>query len=168
MMRLTEDEYEVIRPLLPVQRGNVRIANLDVINAVLYVAENGCKWRALPERFANWHTMYTQLAAVGGGGRAGSAVPSLAGTSPDSHSRRVRRLGHHQREGSPRRHGRANKNGPQAIGKSRGGWNTKIHLVAANDRIALTFALSPGQDTTPRRSQAADAAGSGGLTACRW
>jgi hypothetical protein len=24
------------------------------------------------------------------------------------------------------------KNGPQAIGKSSGGWNTKIHLVAAN------------------------------------
>jgi hypothetical protein len=35
MMRLTEDQYEVIRPLLPVQRENVRIANLDVINAVL-------------------------------------------------------------------------------------------------------------------------------------
>jgi transposase len=39
----------------------VRIANLDVINAVLYVAENGCKWRALPERFGNWHTIYTRL-----------------------------------------------------------------------------------------------------------
>ena len=61
MMRLTEEQYEVIRPLLPVQRGNVRIANLDVINAVLYVAENGCKWRALPERFGNWHTIYTRL-----------------------------------------------------------------------------------------------------------
>jgi transposase len=61
MMKLTEDQYEVIRPLMPVQRGNVRIANLDVINAVLYVAENGCKWRALPERFGNWHTIYTRL-----------------------------------------------------------------------------------------------------------
>jgi hypothetical protein len=36
------------------------------------------------------------------------------------------------------------KNGPQAIGKSRGGWNTKVHLVAANARTAITFALSPG------------------------
>ena len=36
------------------------------------------------------------------------------------------------------------KNGPQAIGKSRGGWNTKIHLVAADARTAITFALSPG------------------------
>ena len=31
------------------------------------------------------------------------------------------------------------------IGKSRGGWTTKIHMVAANARTAITFALSPGQ-----------------------
>ena len=39
----------------------MRIGNLDVLNAVLYVAENGCKWRALPARFGNWHTIYTRL-----------------------------------------------------------------------------------------------------------
>ena len=61
MMRLSEEQYEMIRALLPMQRGNVRVANLDVINAVLHVAENGCKWRALPERFGNWHTIYTRL-----------------------------------------------------------------------------------------------------------
>ncbi len=43
------------------------------------------------------------------------------------------------------------KNGPQAIGKSRGGWTTNIHLVAANARTAVTLALSPGQaHDTPR------------------
>ncbi|MDR2030750.1 MAG: transposase, partial [Azoarcus sp.] len=31
------------------------------------------------------------------------------------------------------------------MGKSRGGWNTKIHLVAADDRTAIAFSLSPGQ-----------------------
>ena len=61
MMRLTEEQYEMIRPLLPVQRDNVRLGNLDVINAVLYVTENGCKWRALPAQFGNWHTIYTRL-----------------------------------------------------------------------------------------------------------
>ncbi len=45
----------------------------------------------------------------------------------------------------PGRHRRVKKNGPQAIGKSRGGWTTKIHMVAANARTAITFALSPGQ-----------------------
>ena len=28
---------------------------------MLYVAENGCKWRALPREFGNWHTIYTRL-----------------------------------------------------------------------------------------------------------
>ena len=29
------------------------------------------------------------------------------------------------------------KSGRQSIGKPRGGWNTKIHLVSANDKLAL-------------------------------
>lgn len=61
MMELNEDQLEAIGTLLPVQRGNVRVSNLDVVNAVLYVAENGCKWRSLPPRFGNWHTIYTRL-----------------------------------------------------------------------------------------------------------
>ena len=28
---------------------------------MLFVAENGCTWRALPARFGNWHTIYTRL-----------------------------------------------------------------------------------------------------------
>src|SRR5579863_4655640 len=52
----------------------------------------------------------------------------------------------HFGEGSSRRNGSFKKNGPQAIGKSRGGWNAKIHMVAADDRTAIAFALSPGND----------------------
>src|SRR5215472_14685240 len=44
-----------------------------------------------------------------------------------------------------RRNGGSKKNGPQAIGKSRGGWNTKIHMVAADARTAIIFCLSPGE-----------------------
>lgn len=61
MNEITEKQYALIRTYLPVQRGNVRISNLTVINAILFVAENGCKWRALPERFGNWHTVYTRM-----------------------------------------------------------------------------------------------------------
>jgi len=41
--------------------------------------------------------------------------------------------------------GALKKNGPQAIGKSRGGWTTKIHMVAADARTAITFSLPPGE-----------------------
>ncbi len=60
-MELTQEQYERIRPLLPVQRGNVSISNLQVLNAILYVAEHGCKWRGLPSRFGRWHTVYTRM-----------------------------------------------------------------------------------------------------------
>jgi len=51
-MELTEEQFSRIAHVLPRQRGNVRISNLQLlINALLYVACNGCKWRALPERY---------------------------------------------------------------------------------------------------------------------
>ena len=42
------------------QRGNVSLTNLQVLNAILYVAEQGCKWRGLPKRFGPWHTIYVR------------------------------------------------------------------------------------------------------------
>ena len=60
-MELTEAQYERIKSALPVQRGNVSLSNLQVLNAVLYVAEQGCKWRGLPKRFGRWHTVYMRM-----------------------------------------------------------------------------------------------------------
>ena len=51
-----------IEPELPRQRGKRPVfRNLTVLNAILYVAEQGCKWRGLPKRFGNWHTIYTRM-----------------------------------------------------------------------------------------------------------
>jgi len=60
-MEITEAQYLRIEPSLPRQRGNVSLSNLQVLNALLYVAEQGCKWRGLPKRFGNWHTLYTRM-----------------------------------------------------------------------------------------------------------
>ena len=43
-MEITEAQYQRIAPCLPVQRGNVRLSTRRVLNAILYVAEHGCKW----------------------------------------------------------------------------------------------------------------------------
>jgi transposase len=60
-MTITEEQFRRIEHCFPTQRGNVRLSNLDVLNAILYAAENGCKWRALPKRFGRWHTVYTRM-----------------------------------------------------------------------------------------------------------
>ena len=144
-MELTEAQYEQIAPLFPVQRGNVKISNLQVINAILYVAEHGCKWRGLPSRFGRWHTVYTRMNRWSKNGvldrvfeyiqkkqliRIKPEVVSMDSTIVKVH---------------PDGTGARKADGPQAIGKSRGGWTTKIHPVAADARTAVTFSLSPGQ-----------------------
>src|SRR5450432_4656804 len=60
-MVLTESQFERIADCLPRQRGNVSLTNLQLLNALLYVVEHGCKWRGLPKRFGNWHTIYTRM-----------------------------------------------------------------------------------------------------------
>ena len=76
---------------------------------------------------------------------AGRGVRTPATRADRAHQARGGVDGQHHREGPSRRDGCAKKNGPQSIGRSRGGWTTKIHMVAADARTAITFSLSPGQ-----------------------
>ena len=47
-MEITAAQFAQIEDCLPRERGNVSLSNLPVLNAILYVAEHGCKWRGLP------------------------------------------------------------------------------------------------------------------------
>ncbi len=60
-MELTQEQFSIISPYLPRQRGNVRISNYQFVNALLYITENGCKWRALPKHFGDWHSIYVRM-----------------------------------------------------------------------------------------------------------
>ena len=59
--KLPPEQFSIIEHCFPRQRGNVSLSNLNVLNAILYVAEHGCKWRGLPKRFGNWHSIYTRM-----------------------------------------------------------------------------------------------------------
>ena len=83
--------------------------------------------------------------SLGQEGRAGSGVRQVATRADSATQDRSLQLGLDLGESASRRDWGFKKNGPQAIGKSRGGWNTKIHLVAANARTAIIFCLSPGE-----------------------
>ena len=61
-MKLKEDQYRKIAKLLPKQRGNVKIDNRDMLNALIYRCKNGCSWRDLPREFGNWHVIYVRFA----------------------------------------------------------------------------------------------------------
>jgi transposase len=61
LMEITAEQYNKIKDSLPIQRGSVKLQNLEVLNAILYVAGQGCRWRGLPFRFGNWHSIYTRM-----------------------------------------------------------------------------------------------------------
>ena len=42
-MELTEGHYKNIAPFLPVQQGNMRVLNLQVLNTIPYIAGYGGK-----------------------------------------------------------------------------------------------------------------------------
>lgn len=56
-MEITDAQYRHTEPCLPTPQGNLTLDNLRVLNTILSVAEQGCKWRGLPKRFGNWHTI---------------------------------------------------------------------------------------------------------------
>lgn len=97
-MELTDAQYRHIERCLPTPRGNVTLDNRQVLNAILSVAEHGCKWRGLPKQFGNWHTVIDSYESVGEKRDARSRLCPVA--TPTDHPRegRSRGLGqyHHQ------------------------------------------------------------------------
>jgi putative transposase len=52
-MKLNNKQYNRIAGSPPKQRGNVKIDNRDMLNALIYRCKNGCSWRDLPKEFGN-------------------------------------------------------------------------------------------------------------------
>ena len=55
---LTDEQWEVIAPLFKGMR-EYKYSKRELLNAVLYLVDNGCKWRALPHEFPAWQTVYS-------------------------------------------------------------------------------------------------------------
>ena len=60
-MKLTKKQYKRIEHLMPIPRKPPEISNYQFLCALLYMIENGCKWRALPKKYGKWHTIYMRF-----------------------------------------------------------------------------------------------------------
>ena len=145
MKQTAAKQHAKIRPLLPVQCGNVRISTIDFINAILHVLENGCKRRALPERFGKWSTVYARFRRWSRSGVLERLFAALRGQEAVGEDAECFGLDSTSVKVHPDGTGAWKTNGPQSIGKSRGGWYGKIRMVSASDRQAMIFRLSGGQ-----------------------
>ncbi len=62
---LSDAQWEQVQPVLPSGRPGTPGINTDnrlFINAVLWILWAGSPWRALPERFGKWNSVYRRFA----------------------------------------------------------------------------------------------------------
>ncbi len=122
------------------------LSTRSVLNAILYVAEQECTWRGLPAHFGTWHTLSTRMNRWAKKGVLDRVFAELQRLEIMRVKVEVLSLDSTVVKVHPDGTGALEKHGAQALGKSRGGWTTKLHRVAAKDRNAVGFSWSGGQE----------------------
>ncbi|WP_372462113.1 IS5 family transposase [Streptomyces endocoffeicus] len=152
---LTDREWELLAPLIPrAATGRPRVGDRQVVNGMVYKIRTGISWRDLPERYGSWQTVYTRFRRYALDGvftRALQQIQARADAAGDIDwlvqidSTIVRA---HQHAAATGRKGgstgRTNRN-DHALGRSRGGLTTKIHLACDGRGRPLAVLLTPGE-----------------------
>lgn len=146
-VRLTDEQWTKLRTFL--QRaphayiGRDEAACRRFVEAVLWIDRSGAQWRFLPVEYGAWNTVYKRFARWCDQGVWARMLDQFA-TDPDMEhgildSTIVR--AHPCAAGAEKNASAAE----HALGRSRGGFSTKIHVVVDGLGNPLRILLTPGQ-----------------------
>lgn len=160
---LTDAQWAVLEPLLPAGTGRGRPrkwAGRAIVDGIRWRVRAGVPWRDVPDVYAPWQTLYrwfrrwqrdgTWARILAGLQTAADAAGKIGWTvSVDSTVSRA-----HQHAAGARRNGQLQKEPPggvaaepddHGLGRSRGGFTTKTHLVCEQGRKTLAVVITAGQ-----------------------
>jgi transposase len=152
---LTDAQWAAVRPRLPPQRprtGRPARDHRTVLSAILWVLRTGAPWRDLPGRFGPWspawsrsrrwtaagvwaRVLATLQRAADRAGRFDWATHYVDGTVVRAHARGV----------AQHAAGAAGGQAHEALGRSRGGFSTKVHVRAEGGGKPLAVVVSGGE-----------------------
>lgn len=142
---ITDAQWEAIKDHLPGKEGDRGVTAKDnrlFINAIFWIAKTGAPWRDLPERFGNWNSVFQRFNRWGKAGVLSEIMtqlqdPDLGALLLDSTIIRA----HQHAAGAA-----GSCNEAEALGRSRGGFSTKIHVACDGVGKPVSIILTPGQD----------------------
>jgi transposase len=147
---LTDEAWTEIAPVLATLKSRAGsppvLSDRLFIEAVLYRARTGLPWRDLPQDFGRWDAVYNRLRrweARGVWRRLWEHLQTADGpmTGHIFIDATIVRA-HQHAAGALKKHG---GQAAQALGRSRGGWSTKIHAGCRDEHTGIAVVLTAGQ-----------------------
>lgn len=153
MMRfaLSEAQWAKLTPLLPPSKPPTGRPNKDhrlVVEAILWHLRTGAPWRDLPSQFGPWQSAYSRLRRWQAAGVWERVLAELQRQADaDGRLDWVRHFvdstvirAHQHAAGARRGHAAT-----EALGRSRGGFSSKLHLRAERGGKPIAVALTGGE-----------------------
>ena len=140
---LSDEQWERIEPHLPTDvRGVERADDRRVISGIVHVLKSGCRWCDCPPEYGPPTTIYNRFVRWARRGIWENLFRELAGNGRSSRHADDRL---HARQSASLGGGRKRGEQKQAVGRSRGGRNTKIHALADAKGRLIAILLTGGE-----------------------
>ena len=132
----------VFRACLP-RHGRRAEDDRRFLEALHFFTVENVRWRALPERFGHWNSVWKRFDRLSKAGVFEAFFDTLASMSSTAHLLQMFELDHRARSCL----GGRSKGGQegQALGRSRGGFTTKIHAKSDASGDIIAFDLTGGE-----------------------
>jgi transposase len=138
---LSDEQWSRIKRRLPTDvRGVERVDDRRVISGIVHVLKSGCRWCDCPPEYGPATTIYNRFVRWA---RRGVWENLFRELKRAIHCHADDRL--HARQGPPLGGRRERGEQKQAVGRSRGGRNTKIHALADAKGRLLAILLTGGE-----------------------
>ena len=143
---IPEDLWLRLEPILPTEgspRGGRPIGDVrNFLNAVHWMLRTGSPWRALPEKYGSWKTVYSRFRRWQKRGYLAAILKLLTLQADMDHIMIDGTYVHAHKHSAGARHTSGIN---QALGRSRGGFTSKIHAVVDALGNLLAFTVTAGQ-----------------------